>query len=449
MSTSAVLYSQKSELRFIRTVTSNEIKETTRLIILGKISSTDFFYYPPCVAAYSRIMQSMRKNSELIEYDDLLEDPAIEKDYREVLENSDIDPCASKSEVKRMLAVLERFRKIRSIYVTAQNIMTSLNAEKFEVDSIIDTATSNVSKARQLTTMTDEIVVIGKGGNAHDALHRSLYGKRKPIYKTGFSGYDAINGGLPTEGVLLVAATTSGGKSVFLMNLLKNLYVLNKISVCRASFEMSERQELNRLLSNLTNIPYKKFAQDLLTKGEKKYIEQEFEKFFNFGERNDCRFASSTPECDMSLDDVFIRFKPYGYDVIAIDYVGLLKGMNVDKQWQVMADATKQAKNYSRSTQSLVILLAQLNGETGNLKYSQGMKDNVDLMLQWDYSKQEVRDTHIVDINITKARDGELGVFSLHEMFQVMRLDNHTSGDDDHNASTDEDELLNVNAGVN
>ena len=446
----AKMYSQKSEIRCIKTLTTPDIPENKRMRILSSITSSDYFNYPPCKAAHGRIMTIVKKKSEIITFSELIEDPVLEKDFREILTNAEnIEPCGSAKEIRHMVDTLEKYRKIRAVYEIASKAMNGLNEEKFDIDIIIEDLTDGITKARQITSETDEICVIGKSGNSHEHVKQVLYSKMPPLLKTGYDHYDNLNGGLPVEGVMLIAATTSGGKSTMLLNLMRNLYRMNKISVCKLSLEMSKHQEMNRLLANLSGIHYKKFVQGLLTKAEKREALEAHDKFYAFGERNECRFASMSPEKGMTIDDVFITMKPYGFDVLGIDYISLLKGVSTENQWRIMGDVCAQAKTFSRQNKCLVILLAQLDDDSDKIRYSNGMRENCDVLWKWNYSKEETRKTRILDIIIGKARDGELDKFPLSEQFELMRIENPIDGDSTAPIEDDEDEeLLNTNAGV-
>ena len=445
----ARLLSQKSEIRAIKTICCKEIKEIKRLKLLGLLNSPDYFSYPPCKAAYERVMKIVQKSSEIITLEELVEDPVLEKDYRDIFANdTQTEPCMSNKEINQMVNTLEKYRKIRAVNDLVILGSTGLNADKIDIDALIEKLAIGVTKARQITSQTEEICISGEGGNSLDQVHEVLYSKAPTLLKTGYHAYDNKNGGLPVDGVVLIAATTSGGKSTMLLNLLKNLYSHNKVSVSKVSFEMSKRQEINRLLSNLSKISYTKFAQGLLTKDNKRTAEDAHLKFYKFGEKNGCRFATMCPEKGMTIDDVFITMKPYGFNVIGIDYISLLKGVSTDNMWRVMGDVCAQAKLFSRTNKCLVILLCQLDDDTDKIRYSNAMKENADVVWHWNYAKPEVRATHILDINASKVRDGELLNFPLAEVFDVMLIDNPSDYEESNPSDDDDDELINVNAGV-
>ena len=115
-----------------------------------------------------------------------------------------------------------------------------------------------------------------------------------------------------------------------------------------------------------------------------------------------------------------------------------------------MGKVTADSKAFSRKNHCLVILLAQLDTKTDEVRYSRAVQENVDVAWQWNYSKEEDRKNKILPIMITKARDGKTGSFHLRENFDYMDIENI---DDEDLASVvdddiNDDELLDAKAGI-
>lgn len=88
---------------------------------------------------------------------------------------------------------------------------------------------------------------------------------------TGFTKYDeAIGGGLRRKCVDLVAARPKVGKSVFADNAALNIASKN-IPVLMLDTEMSKEDHLNRLLSNMSNVPINEIATGKFTEDPDKY----------------------------------------------------------------------------------------------------------------------------------------------------------------------------------
>ena len=249
-------------------------------------------------------------------------------------------------------------------------------------------------------------------------------------------------------GVVLLAATTSGGKTAVLMNLMVNLYMYSAKKVCRISLEMGDQQEMQRLLSRLSEVPFWKIKQGKMNPKEKQRVDKAYRKFKKLGKKNKGEFVTICPTRNLTIDDALRTVKPYGFEVLGIDYVGLLDGVNDDTQWKVLSSIVRDCKIFSRECKCLIIVLCQLDDESDKLRYSKGMKEHADVMFSWNYTKKEQRELKILPINVDKARDGELFSFQLGERFEVMTVDN-MAGDSYSPDDTEDDDLNLSDSGDN
>ena len=80
------LYSRDAEIKCIATLTNPSVSEAKRLAFMGRLSK-EFFYWPPCEAAFNRIDKIVRKKFNLVDFDDLMEDPALQEDFRDQLKD--------------------------------------------------------------------------------------------------------------------------------------------------------------------------------------------------------------------------------------------------------------------------------------------------------------------------------------------------------------------------
>lgn len=417
------LYSQDMEMRCIVTLTNSKIPETVRSTLLGKLNK-EYFHYPPCAAAFNRIDVIARKRFEIVDFSDLMEDPALEEDFRDILRDTDMKSCKNKKAIERMVGQLDEYRKIRIVYETANSALEKIEGDSVDINGLLDTIADRLTKARRDINEEDQFVVIGKNNNADDLVHNVLNKVVDQMIKTGFTKYDTRNGGLPDEGVMIIAATTSGGKSTVLMNLLVNLYLESNKRVGRISLEMGDEQEMQRMLSRLSKVPFWKIKQQKLSPKEKQRIKKAYDKFKQHGEDNDCVFTSVSPTRGIRIDEALRIVKPYGLDVVGIDYVSLLEGVDEDNQWRILSSIVREAKVFSRENKCLVIILCQLDADTDKIRYSRGMKEHADVMWSWNYSKKEQREIRVLPINVDKARDGELFTFELGERFDIMMAEN-------------------------
>ncbi len=199
-----LLFSQKSEIRCIKTLTDRKIPETIRSTLLGKLNESHF-HFPPCKAAYNRISVVARKRLELVDSDDLLEDPALEEDYRDVLRGSDIKPCGSKSGINRLLERLNEYRKIRIVYEIANTTLTKLDSDNVDTDKLLNFITEKIVSANAEITDDEKMISFGNNSNSEAIVDDVLNKPTETLLKTGFSEFDTKAGGLPEEGVCCIA----------------------------------------------------------------------------------------------------------------------------------------------------------------------------------------------------------------------------------------------------
>lgn len=348
----------------------------------------------------------------------------MNEEYRDILRDTDTPVCKTVERAHRLMESLDKYRKTRALYYMAKDIIEELKKPEVEVDDILDGATDVITSARSKQDVGTLVHAIGKDANAIDLVDLALSEEDEPLIKTGLKDIDEKNGGVPGEGVLILAATTSGGKSTFLMNLLTNMYKLNKISVANVSLEMNEKKITRRLLSHLTRIPYWKFVKKKLSDEEKKQARRAWRKLHKYGEEYDAQYAFICPKHGVNITQLLTLVKPYNYKVLGIDYVSLLDGVDEKDQWKALSAIVRQCKLFSAENHCLVVVLAQLDSDDDRIRYSKGMLEHADAAWTWNYYKPEQRESKILPVRQLKARDQELFPFELKELFEVMSIEN-------------------------
>jgi hypothetical protein len=120
------------------------------------------------------------------------------------------------------------------------------------------------------------------------------------------------------------------------------------------------------------------------------------------------------------MEEILFTLKPYKYDVIVIDYIGLTKGHDGKEQWKTLGNATRLCKRYAAMTNSIIIGAAQLS-EENKLKYSKTMEEHANLAWFWDYG-DEAKESKIIEILQRKSRTQNGFTFVLEPDFNYMRF---------------------------
>lgn len=438
----ALLFDQDTEIRCIKTLTDESIPAGIRSTLLGKLTK-EHFYHAPTEAAFRRIDTLAKKRFEIIDLNSLAADPTIDEDLRDVLKKNvrKAKACKNKKQIGNLIEILERYRKIRALYGLSKATFDELDKPEVDIDALLSKVTETVARAN--ASLADDQFFLNFGTNDTSAkvVDNVINRVVSPRIKTGYVVYDKRNGGLPEHGVFIISATTSGGKSVVAMNLSVSLYRKAKKSVCRISLEMDDEQETRRLASHLTGISFNKFKENKLSNNDKIKVKEAFEKFTAFGKKHGIVYTTVSPSRAVSIHDVFRMIKPFAYQIVMIDYIGLLAGMDHESQWFQLSEIAAISKRFSREgSKCLVVILAQLDDTTDKLRYSKGIKEHADTMWQWNYTKQEQRELRILPIRVEKDRDGEVFNFELAERYDVMTAENMPDSQAEYSSEDEDDD---------
>lgn len=417
------LFSLALEIKALRTVTSSDIKKTVRISMLGRLKS-DLFSSEVTRKAYKRLQKLLEARSVILDWDDLLEDPNLNADYRDELRAAEEAPAKGIKGFERILEPLMKYRKRRAIMQAGRAIAKDLEGseEDFDEDAYLLQLADKLNQAKGGSVNERVYTFGGKNSNALALAKRVINSPSEVLYKTGYKAYDDRNAGLPTSGVMILGASTSGGKSVTSMNLAHRMAMINGVHCLKITLEMTEEQEMNRMLAMISGIEFWKIKQAKLTEKEKKKL-FEAAKFYDkqltdAGARNS--FVS--PDRGMTMQDVLYMAGAYNAEITVLDYVSLLEDIDDGDQWKNLGSVVRQAKVHSKNTGKLIIILVQTDSDTGKIRYAQAMKEHADVVWTWNYSDPEVRETGVLPVQIIKVRDGELFEMPLKEMFCKMQV---------------------------
>lgn len=181
-------------------------------------------------------------------------------------------------------------------------------------------------------------------------------------YPTGIGTLDKFTGGLQLGDLTIIAAETSQGKTTWTLNIAAhNAAIGNYVGIF--SLEMSLRQLTARLLAIDTNIP----SKDLLTGNvDLQYLNKKIDRILNNKILLD-NTRNSALENIISKIRYFVA--AYKCKLFFIDYLQLIsfykKGNSTE---QNLADICRTLKNLAKENDISIVLLCQLNRDTGGNK---------------------------------------------------------------------------------
>lgn len=319
-------------------------------IDVGEIISPDDFYSPALGKCYRFLMEKFHRDGGFIPEDML--------DF--VRDNGGGDVLSAiKSSIMEVITysidgVVSRARKIRrhSVWRQAGKVAQDITYTTPEtIESVIETSLQVLSGlsmnnfAETMKPVQDTLA---------DFVTEKTSGKTKGIIPTNYQRLDGILS-MSRGDLVVIAARPGVGKSAFVGNLAVK-FSLNGYKTALFSMGMSGEQIMNRILSNVGNIPH-----DFLVKNSVfgKYAE-ELGKAASLV-YNRCRLEIDGKSC-MTTGEIKRKSIRAKADVVIIDYLQLMKSARkYESKVNEVAEITRDLKIMAGDLNVPVILLSQLN----------------------------------------------------------------------------------------
>lgn len=337
-------------------------------------TNESFFASPATSEVIRRIASHVSIKGEVPTYGEILADPTITEDSRAILKAYKKKPSGKMSEAKAIVNTLRHYFKLRTVYYAAEDTIKSLKKSSVDPDKLLDKMTDRLTSARSNSGVEHELVTFGKNSNMNPVV-KNILSKGKPdVIPTGFAAWDDRNGGMYPGSLWVIAATSSGGKSVMAGQVLKNMAERAYDSVL-VPLEMTVDETTSRLLANISGIDVTKILNKRLTRAERKKVADKYKEFNESLKKLDTKFSIFEPAEDLTIEEILLGLKPFNYMTHLIDYVGLLKGTDNDDQARALSKVARFAKVWAKNNNRLVILLAQ-STEDGLIRYSRAINEH-------------------------------------------------------------------------
>jgi len=392
------------------------------------------FGYEEAKEVFERIALLAKTGKPIPPMKVLKQDPALSENSKQFITNDGVELCEDETEARSLIDQLEQFRKLRVIYKGTRSVVENLqeaNSESIglalgELERVIVQARSDYEETG--------IVTSGEGSNAKPVVDRVLSLDIPDRILTGFTKFDRLSGGFARKDLVLVAATTGGGKSVMAEQLAINSYLKFSKNVALVSFEMDDDELYARLVSNLARVPFSEVYLHKFKMGHRQRCYDQWGKFNQHGEDNGCRFSVWAPTVEVTPQQVGATLKPGHFDLILVDYVGLVGTDNQAALWENLGSITKQFKLMANEQDCVVIVFAQLDEDTNKVKYSKAMRHHSSWVWKWAYGDEE-KQMNQITIHQDKCRHSEQFDFDLMAKFQFMAFED--AGDATHVTDAD------------
>ena len=262
--------------------------------------------------------------------------------------------------------------------------------------------------------------------------------------ETGFYELDYKTAGLQKSDLILIAARPAMGKTAFVLSMAKNIAVDYRNPVALFSLEMSNVQLVNRLITNVCEIPSEKIKSGQLASYEWQQLDYKLKDLLDAP-----LYVDDTP----SLSVFELRTKArrlvreHGVRIIIIDYLQLMNasGMAFGSRQEEVSTISRSLKGLAKELNIPIIALSQLNRgvesregidgkrpQLSDLRESGAIEQDADMVCFIHrpeyykiYSDEKGNDLHgMAEIIIAKHRNGAVGDVLLRFRGEFARFQN-------------------------
>lgn len=403
--------------------------EQEALISAAEILRPEDFYR----TSHQRIFQAMLDLSEKGEPVDLVTLTAAMQERNQLEEVGGVsyltdlaNAVPTAANVEYYAHIVEEKATLRRLIRTATKIAGDGYSQSDEVENILSDAERYIMEISNRR---------GSGGflDIKDVLMETyerieLMSTRKGEVTGVPSGYldlDKMTSGFQNSDLIIVAARPSVGKTAFALNIAQNAAARANCPVAIFSLEMSASQLVQRMLCAEGNIDANKLrtGQNL--------EEEDWDKLtMAIGTLSKAPiFIDDSP--NITMNDIRTKCRRLkterGLGLVLIDYLQLIRGRNQsDNRQQEISEISRTLKGIARELEVPVIALSQLSRAVeqrqdkrpmlSDLRESGSIEQDADIvafLYRDDYYNEDSEKKNIIEIIISKQRNGPVGKVEL------------------------------------
>lgn len=410
------IVSIKSELAVLRGMCHRDKKIAGTLI---SAIDDSYFYSPESVEIYSAIVRNMGELGTPPSYRLLIEDPEISDEAREHFRDS-TPTIQTVKEAAKATRILNRYRQKRGLFNLAAYVGEQLKSSRIDIDNTLHRAGTALNVIRSKKSSDDSFIHFGKNNSSLKIVNSILDDDNsEDTIPTGIEAFDTVSGGIARGALFTIGANSGGGKSVMASALAVNM-ANRGYKVLLVPLEMSKREMTARIMANVTKTDLSDILLQRLATGEKELVRKRFKRWVTKVKEKGGRYTIFKPEEDMTIEEIMASINAYDCDVVIIDYISLLKGVDGEDQVRALGQVARYAKINAENNHRANILLCQLNDE-GKIKYSRAISEHSANCWVWK-ATAETKETGITKIEQIKSRNSLAFPFLVKIDYAKMRI---------------------------
>lgn len=322
--------------------------------------------------------------------------------------------------------IVEEKAVLRRLIQTATEIVTNTFSNEDNVDGVLDEAerrileVSNRQNAGAFKPIKDVLI------DVYDQIEQ-LHNNDNDVtgVPTGYRDLDRITSGFQRNDLIIIAARPSVGKTAFALNIAQNVAVNTNENVAIFSLEMGAEQLVQRMLCAEGNIDSQRLRTGKLEAEDWGKLTMAMGSLSHAG-----IYIDDSPGIRVSeIRSKCRRLKQeHGLGMIIIDYLQLIQGSgsSSENRQQEVSEISRSLKGLARELEVPLIALSQLSRGVesrqdkrpmmSDLRESGSIEQDADIvgfLYRDDYYDDESEQQNIIEIIISKQRNGPTGTVEL------------------------------------
>lgn len=417
------IVSPRSELAVLRGMCHREKKIAGTLM-----SSVDesYFYSPESIEIYHAIRKHMTVTGSTPTYRLLVEDPELSEEARQHMRDSQVT-VSNIEEAKKAATILNSYRQARGLYNLAATINDRMKASKVDIENLLEEVATGINITRSKKSTEDAFLHFGKNNNSNAMVKSILFDDNsETVIPTGIPEYDDVSGGFARGSLVTIGANSGGGKST-LANAMAIKMATMGYKVLLVPLEMSKKEMTGRTMANVTKTNLTKILLQRLATGEKELVYKRYRRWAKKVKDKGGRYTIFKPQEDMTIEEIMAAISAYECDVVIIDYISLLKGVDGDDMWRALGSVARYAKINAEVENRVNILLCQVSDE-GKIRYARAISEHSSNSWIWIATK-ESKETGITKIEQPKSRNSLAFPFTVKMIYEYMSVESAPQDD--------------------
>lgn len=342
-----------------------------------------------------------------------------------------VSNVASSANIVHYAKVVQKKSTLRKLIESASQILELGYNESEDVEKILDEAEQKLFGVSQKYIKQDFVPIksiLESAFNRIDELHKGDHKLRG--VPTGYPDLDNLLAGFQKSDLIILAARPSIGKTTFALDLARQIAVQQKVAVGIFSLEMGSDQLVDRMLAAQSGVDLWRLRTGKLKSGDGDDDFQRIGEAMGILSEAPIFIDDAGSANIMEMRTMARRLQSeHNVGVIIIDYLQLMEGRSSNGSNRVneISEISRGLKQLARELNIPIIALSQLSRSVearspqipklSDLRESGSIEQDADIVMflyREDREKPDTPNKNIVDVLISKHRNGPVGKVSLY-----------------------------------